>query len=203
METNDKKPKNKILEKMEGKFIKWGIAALAVCLLAGVIIWLVTGNKGGKVTTITESSLEKMLEISELSTVQFNYSAIARALDDKENEKYYVSYKGTVTAGIDFEKITTTIDEASKTITLQLPEAEIQDTAVDFGSMEFIFNKNKYEKENISQEAYALCVDDLAERASQEIELLKLAKDNAVSAVEALIEPWVSQVDSEYTVNIQ
>lgn len=158
----------------------------------------------GKVTTISKSSLEEVLEISELSTVDYAYNAVARAYEeDGETPKYYVAYDGTVTAGIDFSKIVIDIDEDTKMITLTLPESEIQNTTVDFGSMDYIFENKKYETETISQEAYELCRADLAERAAKEKDLLALAQENAVTAVEALVNPWVQQLDEEYKVTIQ
>lgn len=158
----------------------------------------------GKVTTISKASLEKVFEISELSTVDYAYNAIARAYEeDGETPKYYVAYDGTVTAGIDFSKIDIDIDEETKTINLTLPESEILNTTVDFGSMDYIFEKGKDESETVSQEAYELCRADLAERAAKEENLLKLARENAVTAVEALVEPWVQQLDEEYKVNAQ
>lgn len=158
----------------------------------------------GTVTTISKASLEKVFEISELSTVDYSYNAVARAYEeDGATPKYFVAYEGTVTAGIDFSKIVIDIDEDTKIITITLPESEIQNTTVDFGSMDYIFENKKYETETVSQEAYELCKTDLARRAAKENDLMTLAKENAVTAVEALVDPWVQQIDGEYKVNIK
>lgn len=158
----------------------------------------------GTVTTISKASLEKVFEISELSTVDYSYNAVARAYEeDGATPKYYVAYEGTVTAGIDFSKIVIDIDEDTKIITITLPESEIQNTTVDFGSMDYIFENKKYETETVSQEAYELCKTDFARRAAKENDLMTLAKENAVTAVEALVDPWVQQIDGEYKVNIK
>lgn len=158
----------------------------------------------GTVTTISKASLEKVFEISELSTVDYSYNAVARAYEeDGATPKYYVAYEGTVTAGIDFSKIVIDIDEDTKIITITLPESKIQNTTVDFGSMGYIFENKKYETETVSQEAYELCKTDLARRAAKENDLMTLAKENAVTAVEALVDPWVQQIDGEYKVNIK
>ena len=158
----------------------------------------------GTVTTISKASLEKVFEISELSTVDYSYNAVARAYEeDGVTPKYYVAYEGTVTAGIDFSKIMIDIDEDTKIITITLPESEIQNTMVDFGSMDYIFENKKYETETVSQEAYELCKTDLARRVAKENDLMTLAKENAVTAVEALVDPWVQQIDGEYKVNIK
>ena len=69
--------------------------------------------------------------------------------------------------------------------------------------VEYIFENKKYETETVSQEAYELCKTDLARRAAKENDLMTLAKENAVTAVEALVDPWVQQIDGEYKVNIK
>ena len=60
----------------------------------------------GEVTTITESSLEDVFEISELQTADYIYNAITKVYDDDGTTlTYYVAYEGTVTAGIDFSNV--------------------------------------------------------------------------------------------------
>ena len=161
-------------------------------------------EREGTVTTISETSLEKVFEISELSTAEYAYNAVAYAYEnDGITLKYYVAYEGLVTAGIDFSKIIIDVDENNKSITLKIPNCEILDTTVDFGSMQYIFENDKYNTETVSQEAYELSEADLAVRAEKEDDLLSLAKENATAAVEALVNPWVNQIESNYTVIIQ
>ncbi len=171
--------------------------------LQGAVSDAIIGEEG-EVTTITKTSLEKVFEISEFSTADYTYNAIAYAYEvDEVTPMYYVAYKGTVKAGMDFSKIEFEIDEENKEIVVNLPECEVLSTMVDFGSMEYIFADKKYETESVSQEAYKLCQEDLAKRAKEEKELLYLAQENAVSVVEALIYPWVTQLDKEYVVEIK
>ena len=158
----------------------------------------------GTVTTISKNSLEEVLKISELSTGEYAYNAVARAYeDDGITPKYYVAYDGMVTAGIDFDKVIIDVDDTNKLITLQIPECKILSTSVDYGSMEYIFENEKYNAETISPEAYELCEADLAKRVEKEENLLALGKENAKAAVEALVKPWVKQIKADYTVNIQ
>lgn len=53
------------------------------------------------------------------------------------------------------------------------------------------------------QEAYELCKKDLEERVEKEEELLEIAKENTMAVVEALVKPWVEQINNEYRVEIQ
>lgn len=176
-----------------------------------VLIVLIIGFKPGgvfrssqnKVSTVSKSSLEKVLETSQLTTLQYTYNAIAEVKKEFfDTIKYHVAYEGTVQAGIDFEDIDIDINEEKKLITITLPEVSIQNVIVNAESMEYIFNDDKYETETVASEAYSACVKDLQTRAEKEVQLLQMAKDNARDAVQALIEPWVKQVDEEYTIEI-
>lgn len=158
----------------------------------------------GKVTTITEATLEEVIEISDLSTLDYTYNSITDVKDeDGETVKYHVAYKGKVTAGIDLEKVDVSVDEETKKIVVRVPETMIQNIDVDMGTMEFIFEKDKYETETVTQEAYKACRADLEKKATGESTLLSMAKDNAIDAITALISPWVEQLDEEYTVEVK
>ena len=176
-----------------------------------ILIVLIIGFKPGgvfhssqnKVSTVSKSSLEKVLETSQLTTLQYTYNAIAEVKKEFfDTIKYHVAYEGTVQAGIDFEDIDIYINKEKKIITITLPEVSIQNVIVSAESMEYIFNDDKYESETVASEAYSACVKDLQTRAEKEVQLLQMAKHNARDVVQALIEPWVKQVDKEYTIEI-
>ena len=181
------------------------IFALAVVIVLIVAGWLIsiTGEEG-KLTTISESSLQKIIEINELSTVDYTYNAtVTKTKDDSSEIMYHVAYEGTVTAGIDFHEIDFDLNEEQKIITITIPEVEIHNISVNMGTMDYIFTKDKYETETISQEAYKLCKADLKKRIEDEELLKKTAKENAISSVEALFKPWIETVDKEYQVVIK
>ena len=71
------------------------------------------------------------------------------------------------------------------------------------GTLDYIHEKNTSEKDSISQEAYKLCKNDLRERAKNETELLVNANENAKSAIEALIKPWIESVDKEFQIEFK
>jgi len=183
---------------------------LGIVILIVLIVLIIGFKPGGvfrssqnKVSTVSKSSLEKVLETSQLTTLQYTYNAIAEVKKEFfDTIKYHVAYEGTVQAGIDFEDIDIDINEEKKLITITLPEVSIQNVIVNAESMEYIFNDDKYETETVASEAYSACVKDLQTRAEKEVQLLQMAKDNARDAVQALIEPWVKQVDEEYTIEI-
>lgn len=160
-------------------------------------------NEEQAVTIVSEASLREVLEISELSTVDYTYNAIARVYDDdNEDIIYYVAYEGKVAAGINFDEIEIDVNEEEKTVTINIPEVQILEVNVDTGTLEYIFTKDKYETETISAEALEYCREDLLQKATQEEKLLELARENSVTSVKALFMPWIEQLDNEYTVSI-
>ena len=183
---------------------------LGIVILIVLIVLIIGFKPGGvfrssqnKVSPVSKSSLEKVLETRQLTTLQYTYNAIAEVKKEFfDTIKYHVAYEGTVQAGIDFEDIDIDINEEKKLITITLPEVSIQNVIVNAESMEYIFNDDKYETETVASEAYSACVKDLQTRAEKEVQLLQMAKDNARDAVQALIEPWGKQVDEEYTIEI-
>lgn len=178
-------------------------AAIAACCVAGRII--IHNQKDGKLTVVSRSSLEQVIEISELPTVEYTYNAVAKKADANEKVLYYVSYNGFVTAGIDFSKITFDIseDEENPRVTIHLPEVTIQDCRVDMGSMKFIFKDSGSKTETVSEEAYKVCKADLQSRVTSENELFSIAKENAQAAVKGLYEPWIRQLNPECAIVVE
>ena len=116
---------------------------------------------------------------------------------------YYVAYEGTIKAGIVFSEIAIEVDEEAQRITITLPKVELKEKTVDPGTLEYIFKDKKSETETVHQEAFRLCEEDLKRRADSEQELLKLAKENAVAVVKALVTPWIEQINEEYQIVIR
>lgn len=207
-EKKEKKPKNlaEILRRIKRlKSTTKIIVVLASVIVIFVAGWLITNTgEDGKLTTISEASLQKIIEINELSTVDYTYNAtVAKTKDDSSEIMYHVAYEGTVTAGIDFHEIDFEIDKKQKVITITIPEVQIHSVSVNMGTMDYIFTKDKYETETISQEAYKLCKADLKKRVESEKLLKETAKENAISSVEALFKPWIETVDKEYQVIVK
>lgn len=201
-----KKVNSKFKFQVKGKKVHYMGIAIGIVLLIATVLLLsnVLNLDGGRVTTISSSSLKKVVEINDLSTLDYTYNAITEVYDENGTRlKYYVAYEGTVTAGVDISQIDISVNEEEKLITVVLPDAEVQHVNVHMGTLEFIFIKDKYETETVSQEAYKVSLDDLKKKANEEETLLSMAKDNAVAAINALIAPWVKQIDETYTVEIK
>ena len=183
------------------------IIVLVAIIAIMVLIFIIMKRNDNRITITAESTLQKIIEINELSTIYYTYNAVAtkykeKAEEKKENVKYYVAYEGIVKAGINFDEIKIDIDDNQKKISITLPEVEIHEAEVNMGSLDYIFVSNVDEKDRISQEAYQLCQKDLNERIQTEEYLKTSAKENAISAVEGLFQPWIATVDKEYAVEI-
>lgn len=162
----------------------------------------VVGTEGELKVEITELNIEKIFEINQLSTSEFSYGAIYTQYDEKgEKVDYYAAYEGTVKIGIDFSKITVEIDEEEKKVYINTPKCKVQDVQVEV--TDFIFVNEKAETETVVVEAYNLCKDELKDRAKNDSKLMKMSEKNTISAITALTEPFIEQVDDEYVVEVR
>ena len=55
-----------------------------------------------------------------------------------------MAYEGTVSAGIDFDKLKVKVNPDKKEIRITVPEAKILDCSVNEGSLKYIFEKDEY-----------------------------------------------------------
>lgn len=188
----------------KGVCLSWfTVIILIMIVMAGSLQLSGCGSGKKGVTTISEASLKKVIEVSTLSTVEFTYNSITSLVTDDNKVKCHVAYEGVIFAGIDMDKVKITVDEDSKVINIILPEAEIQDCDVNAGTMEYIFENEKNNTIDISHEAYSASIKDLKQKAESEPQLLALAKSNAISAFQGLLSPWIEQMQGDYTVEVK
>ena len=159
------------------------IAAVVILVaIAAVAVLLQTsGREEPQPQVFNKSTLERIINVSELSTFTAVYNGIARVANEKKPEKidYYVSYEATVNAGIDFQKVEISMDEEQKTITLKVPEAHITNQSVEMSSLDFIFLNQKADKSGVTEAAYKACEEDVRQESEQQTAICELAKQNA------------------------
>lgn len=184
------------------------IFVLTVTIIAAFAIWdfffrdrAVEEN----VTIVTASQLEKVLQISELSTYKVTYNGVAAVSDDKDKLLYYVAYEADVSIGIEMEQIRVEVadetDGADKKIVVTLPEVEIVNVDVDPGSLDYIFEKKSANTEDVSVTAIPACRADARDECLSNEMLFELAKENAVNTINALMKPLMEQY-REYSLEI-
>ncbi|MBQ7924686.1 MAG: DUF4230 domain-containing protein [Lachnospiraceae bacterium] len=190
----------------KNKKIKMLVGALALLVLAVAVIVLAVKmrSKEPEFSVVTESSLKEIIEIDEISTLEYFYNSVATVKEeDGEKVKYYVAYEGTVKLGIVLEEIEITVDENTKEILITIPEVKMRECAVVDESLDFIFEKSKYETETVFMEAEKYCKTDLETKVQAESSLYEIAKENAIASIKALVLPWMEQVAEQYVVTVQ
>lgn len=90
------------------------------------------------VSVSTETIQDGLSNMGFLVTQEYYFTQVEKYTKEKEmifgitsSSEFMYSYDGSVFAGIDFEKITVKKDDSKKTITVNLPESEIQTVNVD------------------------------------------------------------------------
>ena len=182
------------------------VVALAVLILIVVGAFLLSSFSRNEEPEIDiYATILKIIDISELSTYQVIYNGVAEVKNGKKPEKtdYYVAYNATVKAGIDFEDVVVSVNESEKKIVVALPEIELTQINVDAGSLDYIFVKDRANTETVSAQAYKLCEEDVANECSSETAIHDLARENAEHAIEALVRPFMEQLDAEYTLEFK
>ncbi len=191
------------------KWMRWIVPAVLVLLLAIAAViavpLLAKGSKEERTSIITVSTLEKIINTSELSTFTAVYNGIAKVMDEKKPEEidYYVSYEATVDAGIDLDQVNITMNEETKTVTVKIPEVHITDSTVDIKTLDFIFYNSKSNTSSVTQEAYAACEADVDEETKTHDAIFDLAHQNAVNVIKALVSPFIEQAGPEYTLVVE
>ena len=183
------------------------IAAVVILVaIAAVAVLLQTsGREEPQPQVFNKSTLERIINVSELSTFTAVYNGIARVANEKKPEKidYYVSYEATVNAGIDFRAVDISINEEQKTITLKVPEAHITNQSVEMSSLEFIFLNKKADNPGVTEVAYKACEEDVRQESEQQTAICELAKQNAENVLKALTKPIVDQLGDGYQLVIE
>lgn len=202
----DKTIKERILE-----FKLYVIIIIAVVILAliSIISFKIVGSsKSKKASIITVSTLEKIIDVSELSTFTAVYNGIAEVMNEKKTDEidYYVSYESKVNAGIDFEKLIITVDDEQnekKIIKIKIPAIYITEVNVDIESLDFIFFNDKANQSTVVEQAFKACEKDAIEESEQQGAIYDLAKQNTINVLTALTKPIIDQLDDEYQLIIE
>lgn len=193
-----------ILKRLSKKSLVILICCFIVVILIITIILFVNKNGRKKLEIITKSNLEKIINVSDLSTLEAVYNGIAKVTNNEEPDEvdYYVSYDAKIKAGIDFQQVDINLDNEKKVIKVKIPEIKINDINVDIASLDYIFMNDKANTETVSEQAYGKCIEDVTSEVNTEDAIYELAKENTQNIIEALIKPFINQLDEEYKLEI-
>lgn len=199
--------KLEIMKKMNNR----NIITIVVCiLLIIIIISFFSNNSDGKVKTQIRTTLDSIIEKSDLETANITYNVIAKKCKNENNcdknsnniddFEYVVSCKGTITAGIDFKKVNIEVDEKNKKVIITMPEATIKGEP-NIGSIKFLNGKDLKAAE--LPEARKLCQETAKEKSEKDNKLIPAAKEQARVVLEEFYDQWIKAYDSSYTVEVK
>ena len=184
-----------------------GPAIIAGVLLAVVIVlfalFQVGGTKDHEAEVTVVSTLERIINVSDLSTFTAVYNGIAEVPNERNPDKvdYYVAYEARVEAGIDFSAVEISMENG--VITVDIPNVKINDIIVDISSLDFIFFNNKANQSTVTQQAFKACEEDARTESESQEAILELAQQNASNIVTALVKPMIDQLGEGYSLVVE
>lgn len=180
------------------KIVRWIILAiLAVVIVIAIVTGTITFDNAKKPTITTTAQLEKVVNVSKLSSAKFYYNGIAVKQDDKGRDEYHVKYKSTVTASVSMDDISFKEDKDAGKIIAYLPTPTIDSPVIDSSSLDF-FESNP---DADLQEVIKLCKQDALNEVKSDDEIMQVASDNLKKTVEALSKPILDE--KGYTLEYQ
>lgn len=179
-----------------------GIIGL-LALVAVVAFFQIGGGKEREAEITVVSTLERIINVSDLSTFTAVYNGIAEVKDEKDPDKvdYYVSYEARVEAGIDFSNVNISLKDG--VITVDIPDVKINDIIVDISSLDFLFFDNSANKLTVSEQAFKACEEDARSESESQEAILELAQQNAENVVKALVKPIIDQLGEGYDLVVE
>lgn len=198
-----KRTLSSFFKKKKTQYVLFGVFLTLALLL--ILVLIANLSTSPVKSFVTYSTLENMLNVSELSTFEAIYNGIAEVPNpDKPNKiDYHVSYEAHVKAGIDFDKIDYSIEHDDKQISIILPAPSVTSIIVDIGSLDFIFENNRANTSTVSEQAYKACIEDVTRESANQKAIYTLAAQNAENIVEALTRPFITQLDNSYSLIIR
>ena len=168
------------------------------------LLYTINFTDKDKPYVFTESTLEEIVTISDLSTYQAIHNSYCTVFNEENPDEidYHVAYDAIVDLGIDFSAIDFEINDETKTIKVELPEIKISNIEVDINSLDFLFVNDDSNIETLSAQAYNACIADVSQKVNNNDELYELARKNAENVIIALIEPLVEQLPTLYKIEI-
>lgn len=199
--------KNKTSKKVFGFLI-------AIILILALGAYIISNLKSKEKISISSETVESSLkEAKELTTLKYNYKNVASYENSQEfhgitlpftTKKFLYTYQGEINAGVDLDKARVDVNEASKIISVTLPQASILSHDIDENSVmvydqkNSIFNPLKLEDySDFRKEEEAKVEKEAIDKG-----LLEEAKEKSEKAVKEILEinPIISK---EYTINIK
>lgn len=142
---------------------------------------------------LTTTDLEKVVNVSKLSTAEFVYNGIADKYKDDGSVEFHVKYAASVKAGVDMGQITFEVDDEAKTVRPILPSIDISRPVIDSSSLDYMPSNPSVELKDV----LTLCEEDALQETQASSDIYNVAEENLRSTVEGLLLPLLE--NSGYT----
>ena len=178
---------------------------LLLIFILSMIVYHNRPQSNKESNVITKSTIEKIINTSDVSTFETMYNGVVRVYNEKNTDKidYYISYESKVQSGFDIKKVKVEMDEEKKSVIVTLPKIELTDVTVDISSLDYIFMNEKAKNDEAYAGAYKKCVEDAKEKVKSQSQVADLAKENAVNFIKAVTEPFIEQLGDDYQLVIE
>lgn len=207
----NKKPENQKIKK--NPIYKTILVILcAIILISAIVVAVIFKgfgnlfkNEPGKFEVKEiRSNIAKVLETSDLNTLQYTYNGIATKYKDdkKKTVAYHTKYYGNVKLGIKFQDLDFKENTEKNTLQVTIPEVTLQDVYIDPSRLEYMFIDKSFERVGISSESLKLCEEDLINQIETDQSLFKLAKENTEEIIKGLVNPFIENQE-EMTITIK
>ena len=182
-----------------------------VMIIVGIIIivLLIVFNKEGETRTTIKSTLDRVVQKSDLETVNFTYNVIAKKCKNNEecnlnsnnidDFEYVISCEGTITSGIEFKDVKIDLNKNSKKLIVTLPDAKVKE--INIGTLKYI-NGDKMPADELPN-AIELCRKTIESKSHIDENLLPAAKEQAGIVLKSLYEQWLKAFDKDYKLEIK
>lgn len=167
---------------------------------------------GDEPTKITSDLLsQQILEVSELSTVEYNYTNMGKFENQNTfygwnvpftSKSFIISYDGRIKAGIDMSKVD--VEVKGKDINITIPEATILTHEIDEESIEvFDETKNLFNQISITDyHQFSIDQKGKMEESVTEKGLLTEAQEKAENSIKNFVQSVYNESD-EYNISIK
>lgn len=155
-------------------------------------------------TTVVSRQLQTMQDLTTAKETDYGFEEFSEGKVSYVNKKKFTMfYSYEIRAGVDLSKAKIAVDNEARTISITLPQAELQSVSVDPDSLKFFDVENSlFNGNDVTDTADALKEAKIAaSNKANKSELLQEANDQAVEIVEKAYAP-IAKADG-YKVNVQ
>ena len=142
---------------------------------------------------------------SELTSAKFNYTGMTEYTDSGvavlNKSNFIMVYEATARAGIDVEKVEVKVNDATKTVSLTIPKAEIQDVNVDTTTIKYFdegFAIANFNQKQDNNKAIAMAKEDAKEEITTS-GVLEMADQQSEALIKGILQP---AIPDDYTFKV-